>query len=69
MSVRAHRIVLAAIVIALVILHMDPWSDGSIEPVVWGFVPRDLGYHLLWVLAATATTFYMCAKAWPEDEP
>ena len=51
----------------LAILHQDFWYWGSIEPLVFGFIPIGLAYHIgvsmaagiLWALAV-----YYC---WPKD--
>lgn len=52
----------------MVVAHMDPLASGGVEPVALGWIPRDLGYHLVWITLAAILTFYMCAKVWPDEE-
>jgi hypothetical protein len=68
MTRRRHRLVFAVLAAAMFVLHVDPWSSGAIEPVTWGFVPRDLGYHIVWIIAAVLLTFYLCGPVWRETE-
>ena len=67
-SRRSHRTVLWVTVVVMILLHLDPFEQGQVEPVVAGWIPRDLGYHLAWVVAAAVITFYLCAKVWPDEE-
>ncbi|MCA9693572.1 MAG: DUF3311 domain-containing protein [Myxococcales bacterium] len=67
MTRRAHAWVLAALVAALLALHVDTWNKGQVDPLVLGWMPVDLAYHVGWVLAATAVIFYMTGRVWPED--
>jgi hypothetical protein len=55
-------------VVVMLALHLDPFEQGRVDPVLWGWIPRDLSYHLAWVVAAAAITFYFCAKVWPDKE-
>jgi hypothetical protein len=57
-----------AVVLVLLVLHMDPFAGDGIEPVAFGWIPRDLGYHLVWIAVATLTMFWMCARVWRDDE-
>jgi hypothetical protein len=68
MSRRAERRLFWAVVAALVLAHLDPWGGTDIEPVLFGWIPRDLAYPLGWVGLATAVTFWMCARIWRDDE-
>lgn len=67
-SRRNHRTVLWVMVVVMLALHLDPFEQGRVDPVLWGWIPRDLSYHLAWVVAAAAITFYFCAKVWPDKE-
>ncbi len=63
-----HARVFAGLVVALVILHLDAWNAGRAEPLVLGFLPWDMAYHLGWMIAAMAVIFYMTVWVWPEEE-
>jgi hypothetical protein len=60
-------------VLVLVVTHVFPWQPAS-DPSSWmllGFLPWDLAYHLLWMVAATGVVLYMTEVLWqpPEDDP
>ncbi len=65
---REHRLIFWVAVCGMLVLHMDPFARGRVDPVVLGWIPRDLGYHLLWITAAAVMTFYLCARVWPDDD-
>ena len=68
MTPTAHRRTFAALVTALLVLHVDPWNAGPAAPVL-GWLPWDLAYHLLWMACATGAIVYMTSPAiWPEDQ-
>lgn len=66
MSRRAHARIFAGLALALVILHFDACNNHRIEPLVLGWIPIDLAYHLGWIVLATALVFYMTARVWPD---
>jgi hypothetical protein len=65
MGRRGHARVFAAIALALVLLHLWHFPGAVAVP---GWMPWDLAYHLLWMLAATGAIFYLTAKVWPEAD-
>lgn len=68
MSLAAHRRVFAALVAVMVLLHVDVWNHGRTEPLVLGWLPWDLAYHLGWMALGTGLVFYMTSGAlWPDD--
>lgn len=70
-SHRRHGRVLAVMVALLVLTHVVQWQPGR-EPMLLGFLPWDLAYHLLWMVAATVVVLYMTEVVWrhpPEDDP
>lgn len=65
---RTHRLIFAALSAGLLLAHLDPWNAGP-RDLVFGWLPWDLAYHLLWMAAASALIFYMTSRAvWPEDD-
>jgi hypothetical protein len=46
------RILLAASVAALYLLHQDLWFWRSARPLAFGFLPPGLAYHALYCVAA-----------------
>jgi hypothetical protein len=70
-SARAHLRLFSALTVALVVLHVDVWNAGA-GGLVFGWLPVDVAYHLVWMAAATGLVFYMTSAAiWPEgqDDP
>jgi hypothetical protein len=73
LSRKTHARIFWAVVAVLLILHVDvfnhlePGSDPSdgVAPVGW--LPWDMAYHLLWMVAAAGAVFYLTAKVWPSD--
>ncbi|PCC68090.1 hypothetical protein SAMN02745121_04565 [Nannocystis exedens] len=67
MSPAAHQRLFAVLAVALIVLHVDTWNAGP-GPLVFGWLPWDLAYHLAWMAAAAVLVFYMTSSAlWPED--
>lgn len=66
MSPRAHRRTFAAIVLALLALHVDVWNHGR-GGLVLGWLPWDLAYHLGWMLAAAVAVVYMTVGPWRDE--
>lgn len=66
MSRRAHHTLLAVLVTALLVLHVDVWNHDR-AGLVLGWIPYDLAYHLAWMLAAAAVVLYMTYGPWQDD--
>ena len=52
----------------LVALHVLP-TPGDPQWVLLGFVPWDLAWHLLWMLAALGVVLFMTGPPWPDEPP
>jgi hypothetical protein len=60
------RPVLAGILIALlVVLHQDIWFWRSTHPLVFGFVPIGLFYHVAYTAACAGLMWVLVTYAWP----
>jgi hypothetical protein len=59
------RILLAAAVAALYVLHQDFWNWRTAQPVVFGFVPIGLFYHACFAAAASLLMWLLVTFAWP----
>lgn len=65
-ATRAASIAFTVAVVVLVALHLWP-PHGGPQPMVLGFVPWDLAWHLLWMAAAGAAVFAMTStRLWPD---
>lgn len=60
------RLVLALVVL-LFVLHQDFWWWDSIDPMLLGFLPIGLGFHVL-LSILTAIVYALAVKYWwPSD--
>jgi len=69
MSRRGHRTLAATSIAALLVLHVDAWNASRVEPMLLGWIPFDLAYHLAWMVAASLVLFHLTAKVWTEAPP
>ena len=70
MSPTLHRIVFWVGVAGLIGAHMWPRLVSSHEPTkLWfGWLPSDMAYHLLWIIAAALWVAYMTGPVWASEE-
>ncbi|MEM9458605.1 MAG: hypothetical protein AAGF11_30800 [Myxococcota bacterium] len=54
--------------VVLVVLHVVP-VPGDPQWIALGFIPWDLAYPLIWILAAALVVLLMTGPAWPDEPP
>jgi hypothetical protein len=59
------RSLLVVAIIALYLLHQDFWFWRAAAPVVFGFLPIGLFYHVCYTLAISALMWLLVRDAWP----
>jgi hypothetical protein len=59
------RITLVIIVVALYILHQDFWNWRETTPIVFGFLPIGLFYHICYTIAVSFLMYLLVKFAWP----
>jgi hypothetical protein len=59
------RLLLILIVIAFYILHQDFWFWRETTPIVFGFLPIGLFYHVCYTLAVSLLMWLLVKYAWP----
>jgi hypothetical protein len=59
------RFLLTILVTLLYLLHQDFWFWREARPLVLGFLPVGLFYHLLYTLAIVAVMWLLVKYAWP----
>ena len=60
------RYVIAALIALLIVLHQDFWNWHTYEPLVLGFIPVGLAWHVGISLAAGVVGFLAVRYCWPE---
>jgi hypothetical protein len=53
------------LVAGVYVLHQDFWNWHRIEPLVFGFIPAGLAYHVAYSIAATLMMAVLVRFAWP----
>jgi hypothetical protein len=59
------RLLLTVAVAALYILHQDFWLWREARPLVFGFLPIGLFYHIAYTLAVAVLMWLLVKLAWP----
>jgi hypothetical protein len=58
---------LALATIILYLLHQDFWFWRAATPLVFGFLPIGLFYHVCYTLVVTALMWLLVRRAWPSQ--
>ena len=65
-------ILLTLLIATVYLLHQDFWNWKKSEPLVLGFLPIGLAYHVAYSIVAALTMVVLVRYAWPkhldEDE-
>ena len=64
---RAKPWLIAALLLAVFLLHQDGWNWDRSEPMVFGFLPIGLAYHAAYCVVAALTMLVLVKFAWPAD--
>ena len=59
------RILLILCVLVLYLLHQDYWNWNKALPLVFGFLPIGLFYHVSYSLVAALLMWLLVTFAWP----
>jgi hypothetical protein len=59
------RLLLIFIVVAFFILHQDFWYWRETAPIVFGFLPIGLFYHVCYTIAVSLLMLLLVKYAWP----
>ena len=63
---RRHKsILLALLILVIYALHQDFWNWTKVEPLVFGFLPIGLVYHVGYSILATCLMAILVKVAWP----
>ena len=59
------RTLLVIVVAALYLLHQDSWNWRAAHPIVFGFLPIGIFYHVCYTLAVAVLMWLLVRHAWP----
>lgn len=60
------RILLSLLVLVLYVLHQDLWFWRAARPLLFGFLPVGIWYHLGFTLAVSLVMWLLIRQAWPQ---
>jgi hypothetical protein len=60
-----RRPALALLVVVFYLLHQDFWFWRSAKPLILGFLPVGLFYHVCYTVAAALVMWLLVKFAWP----
>ena len=63
----SRPVLLALAVLALYAVHQDFWFRDVARPLVFGFLPIGLVYHVVLCLAIAGLMWMLVRYAWPVD--
>lgn len=55
-----------ALLLVYYALHQDFWNWAEARPLIFGFLPVGLFYHVLYTLGAAAVMAFLVKRVWPE---
>jgi hypothetical protein len=61
-----ERVAFWAVIVALLGSHAARVAAGHDGEPWLGWVPPDVGWHLLWISAGAACVFWMTGRLWPD---
>jgi hypothetical protein len=59
------HLLLTSTVVVLYLLHQDVWFWRTAQPIVFGFLPIGLFYHICYTLAVVVLMGVLVHYAWP----
>jgi hypothetical protein len=64
-GLRTGRLVAAAAVLVLLLLHNDVWNSAPRTWALLGWLPLDIAYHVGWLVAGTLVLLLVLRVTWP----
>ena len=63
---RSRKILITALILAVYVVHQDLWNWSRIFPLVFGFLPVGLAYHVGYSILASILMAVLVKLAWPK---
>jgi len=64
---RFHRGIAWVGGLLLLVLHLDFWRPSR-DVLYGGWLPEELAYRLLWILAAFLYLWHFCTRVWVKED-
>ncbi len=64
MSHRQHRRIFWIVTTILCLLHLDFFNHGVTRDLLFGWLPFDLAYHIVWMIFAGVMVFHFTHYVW-----
>ncbi len=61
------KILLFLLVFIVYLLHQDFWNWNDYRPLIFGFIPIGLAYHVGYSLVAAGVMYLLVKFAWPVE--
>ena len=63
-----HRKLVGGGVVVLAVLHQDVWFWDAAKPMIFGFMPIGLAYHVALSLLAAVFWWWAATFCWPQED-
>jgi len=63
---RSRKVLITALILAVYVVHQDWWNWHRIFPLVFGFLPAGLAYHVAYSILASILMAVLVKLAWPK---
>lgn len=60
------KLFLITLIVSLYLLHQDFWFWRTANPLILGFLPMGLFYHLVYTLMIAVVMWLLVKMAWPK---
>ena len=57
-----------ALMLIMVVLHVDVWSWHRLHPLLWGWLPYEMWYRGLLTLVCTVLFWALARWMWPQPD-
>ena len=62
----SRKILVTVLILAVYVLHQDWWNWHKAVPLVFGFLPVGLAYHVVYSVLASILMAVLVKLAWPK---
>lgn len=63
---KTKQILVSIMILVMLFLHFDFWNWGKIDPIVFGWLPIGLFYHVVYCFVFAAILWLLNVLWWPD---